>query len=462
MGIDELSRYHGPMQDFEETPLRQVFSVSELSGAARELLEDNFPLIWVEGEISNLARPASGHLYFSLKDPSAQLRCAMFRMRGRLLDFKPENGQQVLVRAKVSLYEARGDFQLIIEHMEEAGDGALRREYEAMKRRLRNEGLFEAAHKQSIPELPKQIGVLTSPSGAAIRDILSVLKRRFPAIPILIYPIPVQGQGAAEKIAQAIELANLRRECDVLLLSRGGGSLEDLWAFNEEVLARAIFKSRLPIVSAVGHEVDFTIADFVADARAPTPSAAAEMLSPDRQEWLARLNSLRRRLFASMQNRLRQTSQQLDWLSRRLQSPGQRLTRISSRVNELQQRQTTALRHILRRRQDKLLNLRARLMQQTPAQRVAVLHERYNHLHSRLERAMQERLQDSTQRLATLGHALDTVSPLATLGRGYALVQRVSDGELLRDARKINTGEQIQTRLAKGSLLCRVESSQND
>ncbi|NNG14391.1 MAG: exodeoxyribonuclease VII large subunit, partial [Gammaproteobacteria bacterium] len=284
------------MVDFEDTPQRQVFSVSELSGAARELLEDNFPLIWVEGEISNLAQPASGHIYFSLKDPSAQLRCAMFRMKRRLLDFDPENGQQVLVRAKVSLYEARGDFQLIIEHMEEAGDGALRREYEAMKRRLRNEGLFEAAHKQAIPELPKQIGVLTSPTGAAIRDILSVLKRRFPSIPILIYPVPVQGQGATKKIAQAIELANIRRECDVLLLSRGGGSLEDLWAFNEELLAHAIFKSEIPIVSAVGHEVDFTIADFVADVRAATPSAAAELLSPDRQEWLARLNSLQRRL----------------------------------------------------------------------------------------------------------------------------------------------------------------------
>lgn len=450
------------MVDFEDTPLRQVFSVSELSSAARKLLEDNFPLIWVEGEISNLAQPASGHIYLTLKDPSAQLRCAMFRMNRRLLDFDPENGQQVLVRAKVSLYEARGDFQLIIEHMEEAGDGALRREYEAMKRRLRNEGLFEATHKQSIPELPKQIGVLTSPSGAAIRDILSVLKRRFPSIPVLIYPVPVQGQGAADKIIQAIELANIRQDCDVLLLSRGGGSLEDLWAFNEEPLAHAIFKSRIPVVSAVGHEVDFTIADFVADARAATPSAAAELLSPDRQEWLARLNSLQRRLLGSMQNRLRQTGQRLDWLSRRLQSPRQHLAQTRIRINALQQRQSTALQHQLQRRQDKLSALRARLMQQTPEQRIAVLHERHGNLQTRLHKAIHQHLKYKIQKLSTLTRSLDAVSPLATLGRGYALVQRTSDGELLRDASKINVGEQIETRLAKGKLLCRVESTLND
>ncbi|WP_126454118.1 exodeoxyribonuclease VII large subunit [Sulfuriflexus mobilis] len=449
------------MEDFADTAQREIFSVSELSHAARELLEDNFSLIWVEGEISNLAQPASGHIYFSLKDASSQLRCAMFRMRCRLLDFTPENGQQVRVRAKVSLYEARGDFQLIIEHMEEAGDGALRREYEAMKRRLRNEGLFEAAHKQPLPSIPRQIGVLTSPSGAAIRDILTVLKRRFPAIPVLIYPIPVQGQGAAEKIAQAIELANIRRECDVLLLSRGGGSLEDLWAFNEEVLARTIFQSRIPLVSAVGHEVDFTIADFVADVRAPTPSAAAELLSPDRQEWSARLVSLQRRLSASMQNRLRQTSQRLDWLSRRLQSPAQRLARAQTRIRELQQRQGMALQHYQHRRQDKLAALHARLLQHSPAQRVAILQGRQTNLQARLHKAMQERLRHTAQKLTSLGRALDAVSPLATLGRGYALAQRVSDGELLRDASKVAIGEQIETRLARGSLLCRVESSHN-
>jgi exodeoxyribonuclease VII large subunit len=331
-----------------------------------------------------------------------------------------------------------------------------------MKRRLRNEGLFEAAHKQPVPELPKQIGVLTSPSGAAIRDILSVLKRRFPAIPVLIYPVPVQGEGAAEKIAQAIKLANIRRECDVLLVSRGGGSLEDLWAFNEEVLARAIFQSRIPVVSAVGHEVDFTIADFVADVRAPTPSAAAELLSPDRREWLARLNSLQRRLLGSMQNRLRQTSQRLDWLSRRLQSPRQRLSRARTRVNELQQRQATALHHQLHRRQDKLIALRARLMRHSPAQRVAVLQERHSNLQARLHKAIRERLQYRSQKLTALTRALDAVSPLATLGRGYALAQRVTNGELLRDASKVNIGEQIETRLAKGRLLCRVESSRND
>ena len=450
------------MVDYENTIQREVFSVSGLSGAARGLLEDNFPLIWVEGEISNLAQPASGHIYFSLKDPKAQLRCAMFKMRRRLLDFDPENGQQVLLRAKVSLYEARGDFQLIVEHMEEAGAGALLREYEALKRRLRNEGLFDADHKQDIPDLPKRIGVLTSPTGAAVHDILSVLKRRFPAIPVTIYPVPVQGAGAAEKIAQAIELANIRKECDVLLLSRGGGSLEDLWSFNEEVVAKAIFKSKIPIVSAVGHEVDFTIADFVADVRAPTPSAAAELLSPDREEWLTRTDSLQRRLSSSMQNRLRQTSQRLDWLSRRLQSPEQRLVQAKSRIHELQQRQTTALQYSLQRHKDKLDSLSARFMQQTPTQRIENLQDQQDKLVARLHKAIHERLLHKQQQLSILTHSLDTISPLATLGRGYALVQRSANDEILRDASKVKVGEEIETRLAKGTLICRVESTKNN
>lgn len=442
----------------ENTAERDIFSVSQLTGEAREILETRFPLIWVEGEISNLAQPASGHIYFSLKDARSQVRCAMFRMRRRLLDFEPENGTQILLRAKVSLYEARGDFQLIVEHMEEAGDGALRREYEALKRKLKNAGLFDASNKQPIPALPKRIGVITSSTGAAIRDILSVLKRRFPTIPVLIYPVPVQGESAGEKIARAIELANRRHECDVLLLSRGGGSLEDLWAFNEEVLAQAIYKSEIPIVSAVGHEVDFTIADFVADVRAPTPSAAAELLSPDREQWLRRLDNQKRRLENVMQNRLRQHQQQLDWLTRRLQSPAQRLSQTRARIKELNSRMFTALRHQQRHGMNQLRTLSARLMRHSPEHRLGVLHQRQHDLAGRLHRSMQQYLHSSAESLTSLCRALDNVSPLATLGRGYAIVKRLPDGELLRDAAAIQEGQQIETRLHKGQLVCRVET----
>jgi len=310
-----------------DTPQREVFSVSRLNREARALVEGHFPLIWVEGELSNLARPSSGHLYFTLKDEQAQVRCAMFKLRNQLLGFKPDNGMQVLARARVSLYEGRGEFQLLIEHLEEAGDGALRRTFEQLKHKLAAEGLFDATQKKPLPSLPRCIGVITSPSGAALRDILSVLRRRFPALPVLVYPVPVQGQGAGEKIAAAIRLAAQRRDCDVLIVSRGGGSLEDLWAFNEEVVARAIHACDLPIISGVGHEIDFTIADFVADHRAATPSAAAELVSPDQTEWLAQLRGFELRFTQQLRTLLARHRQGLAWLEQRLQqqAPQRRL-----------------------------------------------------------------------------------------------------------------------------------------
>ena len=265
---------------------REVYTVSQLNQAAKNLLEGSFPLIWISGEISNLSQPSSGHMYLTLKDEAAQVRCAMFRFRNSLLSFAPKNGMQVLARAKVSLYEGRGEFQLIIEHMEEAGDGLLRRKFDELKHRLAALGLFNHEHKKPLPALPQCIGVVTSATGAAIRDIISVLKRRMPAIPIMIYPAAVQGSEAAGQIVKAINLANQRQECDVLIVGRGSGSLEDLWPFNEEIVAHAIFNSEIPIISAVGHEIDYTIADFVADVRAATPSAAAELISPHQQELL--------------------------------------------------------------------------------------------------------------------------------------------------------------------------------
>ena len=450
------------MDDYEiEQPQREIFSVSQLTSGVRQTLEQNFPLTWVEGEISNLATPASGHIYFSLKDPNAQVRCAMFKMRRRLLDFEPENGMQVLVRAKVGLYEARGDFQLIIEHMEEAGDGAMRREYEALKRRLRDEGLFESKHKQAIPRLPTQIGIITSPTGAAIHDMLTVLKRRFPSIPVLIYPVPVQGDVAAKQISKMIHLANTRNECDVLIIGRGGGSLEDLWAFNNEHLAHTIFKSEIPIVSAVGHEVDFSIADFVADVRAPTPSAAAELLSPDRNEWLQKLRSINGRLISSMQNRLSQNAQRLDWLAQRVSSPQQRLERATLRTKELQQRLFLAQKNQLQQHRNQLHVLQSSLLRHAPQQRIAAYQQQSTLLKNRLIQSMQSTLQLKNERLSLLGNTLDAVSPLATLGRGYSITRCAETGELIRDAAAIKKGMLVETRLEKGRLLCRVEKSQS-
>lgn len=440
-------------------PVRQVYSVAELNREARSLLEGGFPLLWVEGEISNLARPASGHVYFTLKDAQAQVRCAMFRMRGRLLDFQPKNGTAVLARARVSLYEARGEFQLIVEQMEEAGDGRLRRQFEVLKRRLAAEGLFDLARKRPLPPLPRRIGIITSPSGAAIRDILSVLKRRFPAIPVLIYPVPVQGSEAPPAIVAALQTAARRAECDLLILTRGGGSLEDLWAFNEEAVARAIADSPIPLVSAVGHEIDFTIADLAADLRAPTPSAAAELVVPDCGEWLTRLNRQTDRLSRALRQRLAGEQQRLTALARHLRHPGQRLRDQAQRLDELEQRLIRALRGTLARRTAQLAGLRAQLQTRSPVRRVAELEHRLTTLRGRLRQALRQGLSHEQQRLAGLGRALDAVSPLATLGRGYAIVQ-AEDGRVVRRATEVATGERIIARLAEGRLHCRVDAKE--
>jgi len=439
-------------------PQGEVYSISRLNQEARQLLEGSFPLIWVEGEISNLARPASGHWYLSLKDESAQVRCAMFRGRNRLLRFTPENGMQVLARVRVSLYEARGDYQLIIEHLEEAGHGALRRAYELLKERLAVEGLFAEAHKLSVPTLPERIGVITSATGAAIRDILSVLQRRFPAIPVLIYPVPVQGAQAAPLIARMITLAATRRDCDVLILARGGGTLEDMWAFNEECVARAIFDCDIPLVTGIGHEIDFTIADFAADLRAPTPSGAAELISPDREEWRQSLAAAANRLRASIRQQLSQENRRLSWLRTRLQQqhPGQRLQQRSQRLDELEQRLGRALDNGLRHHQSLLREYRARLQHYNPLQGIAQEQAHSHQLRQRLKQAIRQRLDLSTQRLQGLCRALDAISPLATLGRGYAILSRLPEHELLHDARQVQPGDRVEARLAQGRIVADV------
>ncbi|HXH03428.1 MAG TPA: exodeoxyribonuclease VII large subunit [Candidatus Competibacteraceae bacterium] len=439
---------------------REIYTVSALNRAARQLLESGFPLIWLEGEVSNLSRPSSGHLYFSLKDSEAQVRCALFRNRALLTRTPLANGMQVLVRARVSLYEPRGDFQLIVEHLEEAGEGALRRAFEALKARLAAEGLFAAEHKLPLPRQPRRIGVITSPSGAAIRDVLSVLRRRCPALPVLVYPTPVQGDGAAQKIAEAIRLASARAECDVLLLVRGGGSLEDLWAFNEEAVARAIAECTIPIVSGVGHEVDVTIADFVADLRAPTPSAAAELVSPDQSEWWQRLRQLAPRLLTAARRDLAARRQRLLLLEQRLQRahPGRRLQDRAQRLDELEQRLRRTLARYLERLQQHLQGLTARLRAQSPVGRVRRLEERQQILARRLELALHQHLARTRQRLQADARALQAVSPLATLGRGYAIV-RDGQSRIVRRADQVRPGDPVEALLAQGRLWCRVEST---
>lgn len=459
--MDEYDEEDG----FDDAPGRNVFTVSRLNREARELLESEFPLIWVEGELSNLARPASGHLYFSLKDADAQVRCALFRNRNHALRFRPADGMQVLARARVSLYEARGDYQLIVEHMEEAGDGALRRAFEALKQRLAAEGLFDHERKRELPALPRRIGVVTSPTGAAIRDVLTILKRRFPAIPVLVYPVPVQGKAAAPEIARMIALASRRNECDVLILCRGGGSLEDLWAFNEEIVARAIADCTIPVVTGVGHEVDVTIADFAADLRAPTPSGAAEHVSPDGADWLRRFGRLGAQIAGRMREDLARRRERLAWLARRLrqQHPGQRLRQRAQRLDELDLRLVRALRAGLERRRMRLDGMHARLLRHLPTPRIERQQARCLELARRLDGALRRRLEQARGRIGTLAHTLDAVSPLATLGRGYAIVQRVGDGaEIVRDAATVAPGDEVQARLAKGRLICHVIAAQPD
>ncbi|MEJ2603396.1 MAG: exodeoxyribonuclease VII large subunit, partial [Gammaproteobacteria bacterium] len=390
-------------------------TVSELNRDVRLLLETELPRLWVEGEISNLARPASGHVYFSLKDDGAQIRCAFFRQRQRGLGFRPENGQQVMVRGRVSLYEPRGDYQLIVEQVEEAGEGELRRRFEALKQKLAAEGLFDEGAKRPIPGLPRRIGIVTSPSGAAVRDILHVLARRFPAVPVIVYPTAVQGNAAAAEIAAALRTAGRRDECDVLILARGGGSLEDLWSFNEEGVARAIRESPIPVVTGVGHEIDFTIADFAADLRAPTPSGAAELVVPDWREWSTRFDNAGRRLANGLGRRLEERSQALDRLARRLtlSSPARRLRNQREWLASLSRRLVVARAAVLARCHHRLDRLESRLLANSPAGRLKDLSGRWRLADQALRRSMPDRLTALNSRLAGNVRALNTVSPLA-------------------------------------------------
>ena len=444
-----------------DAPARDVYTVSRLNREARILIERGLGFIWVQAEMSNLSRPSSGHWYFSLKDGDAQVRCAMFRQRNVLCQATPRDGLLVLARVRVSLYEPRGEFQLVVEHLEEAGEGELRRRFELLKAKLQREGLFEAARKRPLPALPRRIGIVTSPTGAALRDILNIARRRFPAVSLLIYPVPVQGGAAAGQIAAAIAAASLRAECDVLIVSRGGGSLEDLWAFNDERVARALAACRIPTVSGIGHEVDFTIADFVADVRAPTPSGAVEIALPDQREWLERLTVLRRRCAGAVLRRVAECNQKHDWLRGRLWQchPGVVLAHQAQRLDDFEQRLRHLARSALERRAARLHAARRHLWQLSPAARLRELVSRRLHLTMRLSASIRRRLDEARGRRDVVVRALNAVSPLATLERGYAIVTRAADGTLVRDAAQVSQGERIRARLMSGEIEARVEST---
>ena len=433
---------------------REVLTPSALNARTRELIEGEFPLIWIEGEISNLARPSSGHLYFTLKDANAAVRCAMFRMRAMLLRVRPADGMRVLLRAKASLYEGRGEFQLVVEHLEEAGEGALRRAFEELKRKLQAEGLFEAGRKRAMPRFPGRIAVLTSPAGAALHDVLTVLRRRFPLLAVEVFAIPVQGADAAPRIVSVLRAVAATARHDAVLITRGGGSLEDLWPFNDERLARAIVASPVPVVSAIGHEVDFTIADFVADLRAPTPSIAAELLTPHRDDLARALDALRHRLLGAMARTLAERMQRLDVIDARLaaQRPAARLALLRERLERLRGRLRQAELRAIGVPRHRAALLRTRLGAVHPRVRLQQARERLLRLRRALLAASVRTVTSRTERLGGLARALNAVSPLATLDRGYAILFDAASGKVLRSAMDAKPGQALRGKLADGEL----------
>jgi len=439
-------------------PPPQVISVSELNRIARETLERNLPLLWVAGEISNFKRYDSGHCYFTLKDAQAQVDCVMFRHRAQLQGWPPRDGMQVEVRALPTLYEARGKFQLNVEVMRRAGLGALYEAFERLKAKLEKEGLFDPARKRPLPRFPRAIGVVTSPQAAALRDVLTTLRRRMPRLPVVVYPAPVQGEGAAERLAAAIALAGERRECDVLIVCRGGGSIEDLWAFNEEIVARAILACSIPVVSGIGHETDFTIADFVADVRAPTPTGAAELTSPGRQELSKQLVYLAHRLLRNALRGLESRMQRLDFLSRRLIHPGERIRNQLAELRHLATRLTGAWERMLEDRGWRLREAGLRLAARTPG--VAEFHRNCAEFARRLRDGARRRLETAAALLARLDLHLRHLNPQSVLERGYSITED-RQGRVVRDAAHLAAGEELRITFSKGWAEANVERKGN-
>jgi len=434
-----------------------IYSVSQLNQSVRLMLENQLGAVWLTGEISNFSQPVSGHWYLSLKDENAQVRCAMFRMKNLRVSFRPTNGMQVLVRANVSLYEPRGDYQLIIESMHLAGEGLLMQQFEALKLKLAAEGLFAQHLKKKLPHFSKAVGIITSKTGAALQDILHILQRRDPSLKIIIYPTAVQGKDAATEIAQMIELANQRQEVDVLIVGRGGGSLEDLWCFNEEMVARAIFHSHLPVISAIGHETDVTIADFVADVRAPTPSAAAELVSRNQTELLQQLQYRRQRLEIALDRLFAEKQQKLRHLSLRLhnQHPQAQLRIQQQLITQLSHRLQQSLRHRWQKKAENLTALSMRLYKNPLPLRLQQYEQQLAQLKVRLNSHMNLTLSLQQKQLAHLCGKLDSLSPLKVLARGYSITQN-QQNFTIRSMKDVNVGEQIKTRLPDGDIISQV------
>ncbi|QEY59318.1 exodeoxyribonuclease VII large subunit [Pseudomonas sp. C27(2019)] len=435
---------------------REILSVSQLNQRARTLLEDVFPHVWVEGELSNIARPVSGHVYFTLKDRNAQVRCAIFRQQASRVRDLLRDGLLVRVRGRVSLYEGRGDYQMILDSVEAAGDGALRLAFEALKNALQAEGLFAQERKRALPQYPQRIGVITSPSGAVLHDIVSVFARRAPHVQLTLIPTAVQGHAATTQIVQALALAD-RAQYDALILARGGGSLEDLWCFNEQAVARAIANCQTPIVSAIGHEIDISISDFVADVRAPTPSAAAELLAPDRSELLQQLRNSERQLGLRTNEALTRKRIQLQHLRQRLRHPRERLQQHSQRLDDLSLRLTRAMQACLQRRKQSVKHLHARLAVQHSQESISAYQLQLNTLRQRLARASKYNLNQAKQSLHSLLQTLQAVSPLATLERGYSILSSTDEQQVISSINAVQLGQTLHARLADGYLTLRIE-----
>ncbi|MCG8324627.1 MAG: exodeoxyribonuclease VII large subunit [Thiotrichales bacterium] len=434
----------------------EIYSVTRLNREVRAVLEGSFRSLWVKGEISNLAIPASGHMYFSLKDESSQVRCAMFKNKNRSLKFKPENGDEVLLQANVSLYEGRGEYQLIVQDMEPAGLGALQKAFEQLKEKLAKEGLFDEKHKKPIPAYPHTIGVITSPTGAAIRDILITLKRRYPLADIIVYPVPVQGVTAADEIAAMIARANQRAEVDVLILARGGGSLEDLWSFNEETVARSVFGSSIPIISGVGHEIDFTIADFVSDLRAPTPTSAAEHASQDFSNMHHLQSSIRKTLLSSIEKEIQNRRMKISILKSSISEPTVIFQQLQQRIDRMSMAMKSLLMRELNSKHQRLSNSKNGYMKLNPLNRLLIFRERLRHIQFTLKRETLSCHQFLTGKLHNVTSQLEAISPLATLGRGYSIAMDTQSGDILRSVNNAKTNQTLDILLADGKINTRI------
>ena len=443
---------------------QSVISVSELNKKAKSLLDKGIPKLWIEGEISNLAKPASGHMYFSLKDEMSQIRCAWFRQRQLQNTLNIVNGSKMLALGKIGLYEPRGEYQFIVEKMEIAGEGDLKRKYEDLKRKLSAEGIFSEENKSELPNLPKRIGVITSPSGAAVQDILTVLNRRFPIIPIIIFPVAVQGEQAAPQIQNALEKANFRADCDLLILARGGGSLEDLWAFNEEIVARAIFDSEIPIISAIGHETDVTISDFTADLRAPTPSGAAELAVPDQHDWIKSIDNISEKINTIITQQINSKSQLSDWINKRLSqsSPMMTVKRQIEKSNNLQKMLSSSILQNLSRQEKNIHQLKSNLNGVSPRLKIHTQLSRIKELNQKITSCSDHLLEGLNNRIKLASKTLNSVSPLRTLDRGYAIARDAKTKNVIMSADTIEIENDIEVKLAKGEIKVTVIEKHSD